>query len=253
MNLNRLLLTVAVVGALSCAANAEIVYLKTGGYVEGDVTTTADAVDVATPRGTLHLSKDDVAWVGYRHRDGRLGLETGERFLSVGLGGGIPLPAQGFHELAKTGLTTQVEGLVQVDPHWGVGVRADDTGFDYAYPQTSAASQKASVDASALVLEARYVFLAHARFSPFAAAGAGVNFFSEDLQTTSKTTGDMTDAQNASSGLAAELGGGLQYFPSARTIAELAARWHYDTVSKSDFGFTAAQSVSLLATIGWRF
>lgn len=253
----RATLIVLLMTGFSAAASGETIYLRDGSRINGTVVSmTLDDIEVSTQNGTLRINKSRILGIDYRLTLERSpGIERGETLLKAGLGGAVPLSAHGFNQIAGSGVASEVEGVLQIDPHWGIGLRADGESFSTTYPQTSTLSEKANVEVSALLLEGRYVVSPKDRVSPFLIGGLGLNFYTEELEGTPRSGGGPTQdlIEGNSTGLVASLGGGVQFLISRRYIAELAARWNYFQVDHSLFGFDSAQTVTMLATIGWRF
>lgn len=261
-------------------ASAELFRMKDGSRFDGTIVSVSGeyyGVDVAGK--VLNIRKDSIASVEYAPDGDGLSTREGERVIKVAFGGALPQAAQGFDQIARPGLASEVAGIIQVDPHVGLGLRVDDAAFTVAYPQafmsadgtltrggagslTAGFDQKAQVDVSSLVLELRYLLTPEKRISPFLVCGAGLNVYTESLQTTPRpNSGGWADdgsyetrtMSDASGGLAAELGAGVQFLLTRRYLAELSARWQYAGVDNERFGFTGAQTLTLLAGIGWRF
>lgn len=260
-------------------AGAEDIYMKDGSRFAGSVqSATTDYLGINVEGRTMQISKDSIRAIDYGSDWNGQSMREGEFIVKVGLGGAIPLAAQGFNDIAKPGASSEIEAIAQLDKHVGLGIRLADSQYAVAYPQGAFAAglgngsappaqqtgfvAESNVDVSTLVLELRYVFLPEKRISPFAVCGAGIDTYSERQSITPKPNSggwgddgsyDPRVYENSSSGFAAELGGGVQFLLSRHYLAEVAARWHYDTVDNARFGFNAAQSVSLLAAVGFRF
>ncbi len=274
-------LIIAALALFSGAVHAEDIYMKDGSRFKGSIqSATADYLGINVDGRTLQISKESIRAIDYGSDWDGKSMREGEFIFKVGLGGAFPLQAQGFTQLARTGTASEIEGLFQLDKHVGLGLRLEDSLYTVAYPQGAFSNGlgngsngpggglktgytgQSNVDVSALVLELRYVVLPEKRLSPFAVVGAGIDAYSERLVTTPKPNSggwgddgsyDPRVYEDNSSGLAAEVGGGVQYLISRHYLAEVAARWHYDTVDSTKFGFSGAQSVTLLAALGFRF
>jgi hypothetical protein len=262
-------------------AGAEDIYMKDGSRFSGSVqSATTDYLGIDVNGRTMQISKDSIRAIDYGSDWNGQSMREGEFIVKVGLGGAFPLSAQGFSDIAKPGAATEIEAITQLDKHVGLGIRLADSQYTVAYPQGAYAAglgngsngpggglhtgftAESNVDVSTLVLELRYVFMPEKRISPFAVCGAGIDAYSERQSITPKpNSGGWADDgsydprvyENSSSGFATEVGGGVQFLLSRHYLAEVAARWHYDTVDNTKFGFNAAQSVSLLAALGFRF
>ena len=244
------LLILGLVLGLAQTGFSETIYLRDGSRVSGTIS--SESIEVATPNGTIHIPKDKIAGIGFRPAALGPGLEAGERVLTIGLGASVPLPAQGYNEIARTGFATGVEGFVQKNEHWGLGLRVDQATYGAAHPNFNGTSGEATVSAGDILFEGHYVLLPNKRISPFFVGGAGINFYSEELEET-PPGGPTREIEGESGGLAADFGAGVQFLFCQRMIAEASARWSYYTVDNKRFGFTGAQSTSFLASIGWRF
>jgi len=247
---------------LSCASGAEVFHMKDGSRFEGTVVgVKADDLDVSVSGKTLLIRKDTIGWIDYEPEwDGKT-MRRGEKIVKAGLGAAIPTGAQDFNHIAKTGVASEIEAVVQLTDSLGIGARFDDQAFTVAYPSDYVSRSKSEVDASTLVLEGRYVFLPKKTVSPFVVVGLGVDAYSEHFEKTPSPgstwadtgTRETREVEGVTSGAAVEAGAGVQFLLSRRYLAELAARWHYAGVDGDKFGFTQAQSVTLLASVGWRF
>jgi hypothetical protein len=262
-------------------AGAEDIYMKDGSHFTGSVlSATTDYLGISVEGRTIQITKDSIRAIDYGSDWDGKSMREGEFIVKVGLGSAIPLMSQGFNNIAKTGAASEIEGIVQFDKHMGLGIRLDDSAYSVAYPNGTYAAglgngssgpggglhngfvAQSNVDVSSLVLELRYVALPEKRISPFAVAGAGIDAYYERQSITPKPNSggwgddgsyDPRVYENNSSGFAAEIGGGLQFLLSRHYLAEVAARWHYDTVDNQRFGFNAAQAVTILGALGFRF
>ena len=251
--------------------------MKDGSGFSGTiVSVTGDSYGVDVAGKVLNIRKDSIASIEYApdvEDRSSFFMRRGERIVKAGFGGALPLDAQGFSKIARPGFGSELEGLIQIDKNVGLGLRFDDAAFTVAYPQTRSLdglatpqglgfNQKTQVEVSSMLFEARNVVVPEKRVSPFFVLGTGFDVYTEQLQTTPKpNSGGWSDdgsyetrtTEDTSSGFAAELGAGIQVLISRRALAELAARWHYADVDNAKFGFTGAQTISLLAAFGWRF
>lgn len=272
------LLTAALL-LLAAGAGAEDIYMKDGSRFKGSVeSATTDYLGINVEGRTMQISKDSIRAIDYGSDWNGQTMREGEFIVKVGLGGAIPLASQGFNDIAKPGAASEIEAITQLDKHVGLGIRLDDSAYTVAYPQGAFAAglgnanpagaqhtgfiAQSNVDVSTLVLELRYVLLPEKRISPFAVCGAGIDAYSERQSITPKPNSggwgddgsyDPRVYENSSSGFAAEVGGGVQFLLSRHYMADVAARWHYDTVDNTRFGFNAAQSVTILGALGFRF
>src|SRR5207248_5387921 len=66
---------------------------------------------------------------------------------------------QGFSRLAKADLAANIEGVFQVNEHWGLGLSVDAPGFATNYPSDDLFTRKSEVQAAGMELVARVVWL----------------------------------------------------------------------------------------------
>lgn len=260
--------------ASTASASAEMFRMKDGSRFDGTiVSVTADSYGVDVAGKVLNIRKDSIETIEYSPDWDGLSMREGERIVKVGFGAGLPMAAQGLNQLARPGLASEIEGVIQVDKNVGLGLRVDDAAFTVAYPQTTffrgtgtvkglGFDEKSQADVSSMMLEARYLLTPEKRISPYLACGAGLNIYTQQLQATPRpNSGGWSDdgsyetrtLTDTSGGFAAELGAGVQFLLSRRYVAELAARWQYAGVDNDRFGLTAAQTLTFLAAVGWRF
>jgi hypothetical protein len=225
-----------------------------------------DTLGVSVQGRTLDIRRDSIRRIDYESDwDGR-SVRLGERVVKAGLGGALPLTSYGFKRVANGGVAADVEFLVHVEPQWDLGLRMDDMGFSTAHPQTVSLDGTAQVQAAALLIEGRWLPRPGRRVSPFLVGGLGVNIYSEEIEMTPKPgftwsdtgTREMRELEDASTGLAALLGGGVQVLLNRSYLADFEACWHYWKIDGAKFGnsmqsASQVQAVSLLARLGWRF
>lgn len=260
--------------ASTASASAEMFRMKDGSRFDGTiVSVSADSYGVDVAGKVLNIRKDSIETIEYAPDWDGKSMRMGERLVKVGFGDALPMAAQGFNQIARPGIASEIEGVIQVDPHMGLGLRVDDASFTTAYPQETffrgsrtvtglGVDEKARADVSSMVLELRYLLTPQKRISPFVVCGAGLDIYTAEIQATPRPNSGGW-AENASyetrtysdsaGGFAGELGAGVQFLLSRRYLAELSARWHYAGVDNEKFGFTAAQTLTFLAAVGWRF
>jgi opacity protein-like surface antigen len=243
----------------AAGARAETFTMKSGARFEGRVlSATTDYLGVSVQDRTLDIRQDSIRSIDYEPDwDGR-SVRLGERVISAGLGGALPLSSYGFKRAANDGIAADLEFRVHFKPQWDLGVRMDDMGFATAYPQTAAANGKAQVAATTVLIEARWLARPERKVSPFLVGGLGFNIYDEELDITQKGAVLQSEIENESLGLAAMAGGGVQVLLSRNYLADFEACWHYWAISGSAFGSpmqssSFAQAVSILARLGWRF
>ena len=96
--------------------------------------------------------------------------------------------------------------------------------------------------------------------------GLGFNIFSQETEMTPRTgyvwadtnTREMREVEDASTGLAVLLGGGVQVLLTRDYLADFEAAWHCWRIDGAKLGTPLqssgyVQAVSLLARLGWRF
>ena len=257
-----LVVSAALVVTLAGKSAAEIIYLKDGNAVEGTIVgMSADGIEVRLAGGKTTINKDAIARIDYAQAAASLPertsargatFEKGERLLLVGLGGGIPLKAQGFSRQAKADLAASVEAIWQLDPRWGIGISVDAPGFATNYPSDSNFDRKSEVQAAGMEAVARYVAL-DGRVSPIAEVGAGFDSYYQLQEQTNKATGQLTESHQITGGLAAFAGTGVQFLFGRRSLAQLGARWMYLQADKTKFPVGDAQAVEIVASYGLRF
>jgi hypothetical protein len=191
---------------------------------------------------------------------------AGEWLLKVGVGGALPTQAGAFNNIARPGLATDLELLLNVKSHWAFGLRNDDFLFTTAYPSNEQSRGKSVVQGSALYVEGRWLALPEKRLSPFVVAGLGFNTYSEELEVTPKPgfkwsdtgTIEMREFENTQTGAALMTGVGAQYLMGRSFVGSVEAAWHYWSIDATKFGSlyqlsSYVQTVSLNASIGARF
>ncbi len=266
MDIRRGLLAASLLLA-AAGARAETFVMKGGTRFEGRIqSATTDYLAVEVRGRTLDIRRDSIRRIDYESDwDGR-SVRLGERVIKAGLGGALPLPAYGFKRVANGGLGAGFEFLAHVRPQWDLGLRLDEMSFTTARPASADLDGTGQVQAAALLLEGRWLARPDRRVSPFLTGGLGFNIFSQEVEMTPRQgrvwadtgTREMRETDEASTGLAVLLGGGVQVLLTRDYVADFEAAWHYWTVDGSKLGTplqsgSRVQAVSLLARLGWRF
>ncbi|MBI5239260.1 MAG: hypothetical protein HY926_02200 [Elusimicrobia bacterium] len=248
-------------------ARAETFLMKGGTRFDGRIlSATTDYLGVEVRGRVLDIRRDSIRRIDYESDwDGR-SVRLGERVIKAGLGGALALPAYGFNRAANGGLAAGFEFLVHVKPQWDLGLRLDEMSFTEARPMSASLDGTSQVQAAALLLEGRWLARPGRRVSPFAAAGLGFNIYSQETEMTPRQgyawadtgTREMREVEDASTGLAVLLAGGVQVLLTRDYLADFEAGWHYWRIDGAKLGTplqssSHVQAVSLLARLGWRF
>ncbi|MBI3551130.1 MAG: hypothetical protein HY077_01315 [Elusimicrobia bacterium] len=241
--------------------------MKDGGRFEGTIMAVkADDLEVSIAGRTLVIRKDSIGWIDYEPEwDGKTSRK-GELVLKAGIGAALPLPAYAFNNIARPGLASDVEFLINVEPSWAFGFRTDAFAYTTAYPQSETAVGKAQVNGGDLLFEGRWLALPERKLSPFLVGGLGVNTYTEEFELAPKPgfkwldtgTRETRELEDTSVGMAAMLGVGAQYLISRHYVADVEAAWHWWRIDSDKFSnfmqqSSFAQAVSLMARLGWRF
>lgn len=251
----------------AAGARAETFLMKSGTRFDGRIlSASTDTLSVEVRGRALDIRRDSIRRIDYEPDWDGSSVRLGERVLKAGLGGALPLPAYGFDRAANGGLASGFEFLAHVRPRWDLGLRLEQMSFTEARPRGASLDGTSRVQAAALLLEGRWLARPERRVSPFVTGGLGFNIFSQETEMTPRTgyvwadtnTREMREVEDASTGLAVLLGGGVQVLLTRDYLADFEAAWHCWRIDGAKLGTPLqssgyVQAVSLLARLGWRF
>lgn len=196
-------------------------------------------------------------------------IRSGQQFLTLGLGAGMPLSdvdttalGGGKRPLGSPGFSGSAQYIYHARPSLGWGLEAAYSRFGEM--DHNVVFGVLTTGASVLTVQGllRYVFLPESKASPYLLAGAGANRFSAHLKarptppfvwanTSTNETRTFTDA--SSTGFAFSLGIGVEGSSRQDWVFGAEMRWLYARVDKDKFGESSGRTLGLYGRVGRKF
>jgi opacity protein-like surface antigen len=268
------ILSVVMIPILAAPAAAEIVYLKDGSRLTGQMTAAdSEGITLQTPDGSLLIKRSRIDHIDYDNpAAATLGreippVEAEERVrrneLSFSLGPAYPLSANQFNQIAGAGTVVSFTYLREVDPLFALGL--DYSGMAFGQKTLVASPGLTSntlATAGALSLIGQITPWPDGSLVPFGVLGIGLGSYTEKVNTTPNpgyvwgdtgTTETRTTLDASSSGFALQAGIGVQRNFTKAFFTAVEADWHYISIDKNVFGASSIEAVTIEGRLGWRY
>jgi opacity protein-like surface antigen len=168
------------------------------------------------------------------------------------LGGGfaLPVPTNGFRDIADRGYAISVEYYRAIVPQFSLGAELAGFGLGTKFTGDDQLRKRAETAASQLLVLARWEPLPEERVNPYASFGLGTASFHE---TDTLTLTDQQTLDEGSTEFGAKIGVGVQTDITKRVFGGVESNWRYLTVDRSKFNRTAVQILDIGGRLGCRF